>query len=199
MDKAKTFLNIIRENILYVVLTLVLFIVFFSYIIPQCLKGFNNIKKLNTVKAQYQDVKQQYDALKLKQEQQNRNKKVVKDGKIVFDAPDMQFSPDASFAPLFELVLTLAQQNGVRIRSIDYNYSPADDVISMAKIEGYNTCQLDMVLVGSYSEIQNFFRAVLKEQYVTNLAEVELTPWEKDKKILIAKVKLNLYTRTIPE
>ena len=111
----------------------------------------------------------------------------------------MQFSPDASFAPLFELVLTLAQQNGVRIRSIDYNYSPADDVISMAKIEGYNTCQLDMVLVGSYSEIQNFFRAVLKEQYVTNLAEVELTPWEKDKKILIAKVKLNLYTRTIPE
>ena len=85
MDKAKTFLNIIRENILYVVLTLVLFIVFFSYIIPQCLKGFNNIKKLNTVKAQYQDVKQQYDALKLKQEQQNRNKKVVKDGKIVFE------------------------------------------------------------------------------------------------------------------
>ena len=199
MDKAKIVLNILKENVLYVILVLVLLIVFFSYVIPQCSKGFGNIKKLNTTKAQYQDVKQQFDALKMKQEQQNRKKKVVKDGKIVFDAPDMQFSPDASFAPLFELVLTLAQQNGVRIRSIDYNYSPADDVVSMAKIEGYNTCQLDMVLVGTYSEIQNFFRSVLKEQYVTNLAEVELSPWERDKKVLIAKIKLRLYTRTIPE
>ena len=72
-------------------------------------------------------------------------------------------------------------------------------MVFAAKIEGYNTCQLDMIIVGSYSEIQNFFKAVMKEQYVTNLAEVELTPWEKDKKVLIAKIKLRLYTRTIPE
>lgn len=199
MDKAKIILNIVKENVLYVFLVLVVIFLFVSYVIPQCTKAIDNVKKLGTVKTQYEDVKQQYDALKLKQQQQNSQKKVVKDGKVVFDAPDMQFSPDASFAPLFELILTLAQQSGIRIRSIDYNYAPADDVIYSAKISGYNTCQLDMVMVGSYSEIQNFFKSVLKEQYLTNLGEVELMPWEKDKKILIAKVKLGLYTRTIPE
>lgn len=199
MDKAKIILNIVKENVLYVFLVLVVIFLFVSYVIPQCTKAIDNVKKLGTVKTQYEDVKQQYDALKLKQQQQNSQKKVVKDGKVVFDAPDMQFSPDASFAPLFELILTLAQQSGIRIRSIDYNYAPADDMIYSAKISGYNTCQLDMVMVGSYSEIQNFFKSVLKEQYLTNLGEVELMPWEKDKKILIAKVKLGLYTRTIPE
>ena len=184
MDKAKIILNIVKENVLYVFLVLVVIFLFVSYVIPQCTKAIDNVKKLGTVKTQYEDVKQQYDALKLKQQQQNSQKKVVKDGKVVFDAPDMQFSPDASFAPLFELILTLAQQSGIRIRSIDYNYAPADDMIYSAKISGYNTCQLDMVMVGSYSEIQNFFKSVLKEQYLTNLGEVELMPWEKDKKIL---------------
>lgn len=199
MDKAKVVLNILKENVIYVVLVLAVIFAFFSYVIPQCSKGIASIKKLGTTKTQYEEVKQQYNALKMKQEQQNREKKVVKDGKIVFDAPEMKFSPDASFAPLFELVLTLAQQSGIRIRSIDYNYAPAEDEIYQAKIEGYNTCQLDMVLVGSYTEIQNFFRAILKEQYVTNFAEVELSPWERDKKVLIAKVKLRLYTRTISD
>ena len=70
-------------------------------------------------------------------------------------------------------------------------------MIFAAKINGYNVCELNMVTVGSYTELQNFFKSIMKEQYLTNLAEVELTPWEKDKKVLIAKIKLRLYTRTI--
>ena len=110
----------------------------------------------------------------------------------------MQFSPDASFAPLFELILTIAEQSGIRIRAIDYDYAPAEDMIFAAKLEGYNACELNMVAVGSYSEFQVFLKTIMKEQYVTNLAEVELTPWDKDKKVLIAKIKLRLYTRTMP-
>lgn len=154
---------------------------------------------MNNAKSQYEQVKEQYDALKAQQELQNRQKKVVKDGKVVFDAPDMKFSPDASFAPLFELVLTIAQQSGIRIRAIDYDYAPQEDMIFAAKIDGYNVCELNMVAVGTYTEFQTFFKSIMKEQYLTNLAEVELTPWEKDKKVLIAKIKLRLYTRTIAD
>ena len=199
MDKAKIVLNILRENLIYVLPILLVVFLFTNFVIPECNKGIETVKRFNTTKTQYAEVKQQYDMLKAQQDQQNRSKRVVKDGKIIYDAPDMKFSPDASFAPLFELVLTLAQQSGIRIRAIDYNYAPAEDMVFAANIEGYDTRPRDMIIVGSYSEIQNFFKAVMKEQYVTNLAEVELTPWEKDKKVLIAKIKLRLYTRTIPE
>ena len=197
MDKSKIIVNILKENAVYVLPILVVLVLFVNFVIPQFDKGLKSYRNMNDSKAQYEQVKEQYDALKAQQELQNRQKKVVKDGKIVFDAPDMRFSPDASFAPLFELVLTIAQQSGIRIRSIDYNYAPQEDMIFAAKINGYNVCELNMVTVGSYTELQNFFKSIMKEQYLTNLAEVELTPWEKDKKVLIAKIKLRLYTRTI--
>lgn len=199
MDKTKIILNILKENIVYVLPVLITFLVLFNFVIPQFNKSLKAIGRMNNAKSQYEQVKEQYDALKAQQELQNRQKKVVKDGKVVFDAPDMKFSPDASFAPLFELVLTIAQQSGIRIRAIDYDYAPQEDMIFAAKIDGYNVCELNMVAVGTYTEFQTFFKSIMKEQYLTNLAEVELTPWEKDKKVLIAKIKLRLYTRTIAD
>ena len=199
MDKSKIIVNILKENAVYVLPILAVLVLFVNFVIPQFGKGLKSYRNMNDSKTQYEQVKEQHDALKAQQELQNRQKKVVKDGKIVFDAPDMRFSPDASFAPLFELVLTIAQQSGIRIRSIDYNYAPQEDMIFAAKINGYNVCELNMVTVGSYTELQNFFKSIMKEQYLTNLAEVELTPWEKDKKVLIAKIKLRLYTRTIAD
>ncbi len=199
MDKTKIILNILKENIVYVLPVLITFLVLFNFVIPQFNKSLKAIGRMNNTKSQYEQVKEQYDALKAQQELQNRQKKVVKDGKVVFDAPDMKFSPDASFAPLFELVLTIAQHSGIRIRAIDYDYAPQEDMIFAAKIDGYNVCELNMVAVGTYTEFQTFFKSIMKEQYLTNLAEVELTPWEKDKKVLIAKIKLRLYTRTIAD
>lgn len=200
MDKTlKIAINILKENATYAAPILLVVVLFVNFVIPQFTKSIDAVKLLKSNKAQYEQVVEQYNMLKMQQDAQNRQKKVVKDGKVIFEAPDMQFSPDASFAPLFELVLTIAQQSGIRIRAIDYNYSPQEDAIFAAKLEGYNTCELNMVIVGSYTEIQTFFKTIMKEQYVTNLAEVELNPWDKDKKVLIAKVKLRLYTRTLPE
>ncbi len=200
MDKtSKIILNILKENAVYVLPIILVFVLFINFVIPQFSKTIGAVKSMNSNKSQFTQVQERYNALKMQQDAQNRQKKVVKDGKIIFEAPDMQFSSDASFAPLFELVLTIAQQSGIRIRAIDYNYTPEDDIIFAAKLEGYNTCELNMVAVGSYSEFQTFFKTVMKEKYVTNLAEIELNPWEKDKKVLIAKIKLRLYTRTLPE
>lgn len=200
MDKTlKIAINILKENATYAAPILLVVVLFVNFVIPQFTKSIDAVKLLKSNKAQYEQVVEQYNMLKMQQDAQNRQKKVVKDGKVIFEAPDMQFSPDASFAPLFELVLTIAQQSGIRIRAIDYNYSPQEDAIFAAKLEGYNTCELNMVIVGSYTEIQTFLKTIMKEQYVTNLAEVELNPWDKDKKVLIAKVKLRLYTRTLPE
>lgn len=199
MEKTKIILNILKENAVYVLPIFLVIILFFVFVTPKFPSTINAVKILKQNETSYKDQKKQYDSLKFQQDNQNRTKKVVKDGKVIFDAPGMQFSPDASFAPLFELVLTIAQQSGIRIRAIDYNYAPEEDMIFSARIEGYNACELNMIAVGTYSEFQVFFKTVMKEQYLTSLVELELTPWEKDKKILIAKIKLRLYTRTMAD
>ena len=36
----------------------------------------------------------------------------------------------------------------------------------------------------------------MKDPNLSYLAEIEMQPWEKDKKILVANVKVRLYTKT---
>ena len=107
MDKSKILLKILKENLVYVLPFLLVLLLFVNFVVPEFFKNIEAFKRMNETDSQYEQVKTQYDMLKAQQEMQNRQKKVIKDGKIVFDAPDMRFSPDASFAPLFELVLTI--------------------------------------------------------------------------------------------
>jgi hypothetical protein len=62
---------------------------------------------------------------------------------------------------------------------------------------GYNACELSFTTVASYSQLQNFFKSITKENYLTNIYEVYIEPYDKDKTILIAKFKVRLYTKTV--
>ena len=116
--------------------------------------------------------------------------------KVIYQPQGLSFGSDASFAPLFEIVIDLAKNSGIRIRSIVYNYSPADDPIVVAKLDGYNVCELGITAVGSYGQFQNFFKGIVREHYLAYLAEAEMKPWENDKSVLITNLKIRLYTKT---
>lgn len=198
-NKLKIATNILKENAMYLAPVILVLILFVNFVVPKFSSSIEAAKLLKTTKTQYEQLSEQLNMLKIQQSSKSSQKNASKDGKVIYSAPDMQFSTDASFAPLFEFVLTIAQQSGIRIRSIDYNYAPSEDMVFAAKLEGYNSCELNMLAVGSYSEFQIFFKTLMKEPYLTNIAEIELNPWEKDKKVLIAKIKLRLYTHTMPE
>lgn len=197
MGKHKLVLNILKDNMLFVALVILLIFVLLFKVLPNSSRIFAAFGNMKEKESAYRALKQEYDMLKQQRDELNRSKKVVKDGKTIFEAPGMQNSPEASFAPLSELVLSVAQQSGIRIRAIDYNYSPANDIIYKAQLPGYNVCELAIVAVGTYTEFQTFFKTMMKESYLTSIAEIEMTPWEKDKKILITNFKLRLYAKTI--
>lgn len=124
-------------------------------------------------------------------------KKESESGKVIYEVLGQQFSPEASFGIMFENVLSNMTNNGVRIRSIDYNYQPADDKILFANAPGYNACELSFVAVGNYSQFQRFFKSIAKENYLSSLYEIYIEPYDKDKTILIVKFKIRLYTKTV--
>mgnify|MGYP002869960526 CR=1 FL=1 len=98
---------------------------------------------------------------------------------------------------MFENILANITNSGLRIRSIDYNYSPTEDAILEASIPGYNACELSFVTVGTYTQLQTFLKNIAKETYLTGINEIYLEPYDKDKTILISRFKVRLYTRTI--
>ena len=124
-------------------------------------------------------------------------KKESESGKVIYEVLGQQFSPEASFGIMFENVLSNMTNSGVRIRSIDYNYQPTDDKILFANVPGYNACELSFTAVGNYSQFQRFFKNIAKENYLSNIYEVYIEPYDKDKTILIVKFKIRLYTKTV--
>ncbi|MBQ8635359.1 hypothetical protein IJ425_04310 [bacterium] len=124
-------------------------------------------------------------------------KKVAKSGKVIYEVLDQQFSPEASFGIMFENVISNITNSGVRIRSIEYNYRPNDDEVLNTNAPGYNACELSFVTVGTYAQYQRFFKNLAKENYLTNIYEVYIEPYDKNKTILISKFKVRLYTKTV--
>ena len=87
--------------------------------------------------------------------------------------------------------------SGVRVRSIEYNYSPVNDKIGDLHAPGYNACELSFTAVGSYSQLQSFFKNLTKNKNLSSIYEIYIEPYDKDKTILIAKFKIRLYTKTM--
>ncbi|MBQ4646010.1 MAG: hypothetical protein IJB79_01545 [Candidatus Gastranaerophilales bacterium] len=197
MDKKNTF---VQDNIIFLVLPFLIIAagLYFSYaktmlLIENTDKVTNEQQKIEANKTKLKKLQ----AAKAAQENKEEAVKTSKSGKIIYEVLGQQFSAEASFGIMFENILANITNNGVRIRSIDYNYSPREDKVLQTNAPGYNACELSFTTVGSYSQLQNFFKSIAKENYLTNIFEVYIEPYDKDKNILIAKFKVRLYTKTV--
>ena len=190
--------KLIKENIIYVILVIAVIaggiygiIHFASMVIESHGELVAKKTELSTKEEELSQIKRR------KADAQKEQEKVSKSGKVIYEVLGAQFSPEASFGVMFESIITHITSSGLRIRSIDYNYKPTDDKILMANVPGYNACELSFVAVGNYTQLQNFFKNTTKEKFLSNINEIYIEPYDKDKTILIARFKVRLYTKTI--
>lgn len=190
--------KMIKENILFILLPILAFfggiyaVYHFGSLAGASQSELTSKKsELETKQSQLEQIKQQ------KLSSQTQKKKESGSGKVIYEVLGEQFSPEASFGIMFENVLANITNSGIKIRSIDYNYQPVDDKVLLTNMDGYNACELSFVTVGNYTQLQNFFKNITKEKYLTNIYEIYIEPYDKDKTILIAKFKIRLYTKTI--
>lgn len=189
--------QIVKDNFVYIVLVIVSIAVGIYFIPPQATEFYNKFMETSNAKKVKEEKESFLNNLRVQaQASAMKSQTTIKDGKKIYELEGTQFSGEASFAPLFEIVLSIAQNSGIRIRSIDYNYQPQDDKIYAAHIAEYNVCEMSIVAVGTYAQLQNFFRGLMKDSNLNYIAEVEMQPWEKDKTILVSNVKVRLYTKT---
>ncbi len=192
--------KLIKENLIFILLPILAFVAGAYYTYTYAIEAMdtNNavIDKQQEVETKKQKVQQLMRERQTVKEEP-KEKKVAKSGKVIYEVLDQQFSPEASFGIMFENVISNITSSGVKIRSIEYNYSPQDDKVLNANAPGYNACELSFVTVGSYSQLQTFFKNITKENYLTNIYEVYIEPYDKNKTILIAKFKIRLYTKIV--
>lgn len=190
----------LQDNIIYILLPILVLAVgiYFGYVkVVEAFQKASYLEERQVAQQTKQNKLNQLLAAKKKLEQIEEIKKESKSGKVIYEVLGQQFSSEASFGIMFENILANMTNSGVRIRSIDYNYTPQNDKILQTNAAGYNVCELSFTTVGSYAQLQTFFKNLAKESYLTNLYELYIEPYDKDKNILIAKFKIRLYTKTI--
>jgi len=190
----------LKENILMIALAILAFAGLLWYAIDSTMHAVENNAMVSEKEVELQTKQQNLEVLRAQNknnEEKKKNKKTPNSGKVIYEVLGQQFSPEASFGIMFENLLANMTNSGVRIRSIDYNYQPMEDKIMMTSVAGYNACELSFTTVSTYSQLQNFFKNIVKEKYLSNIAEVYIEPYDNDKTILISKFKVRLYTKTI--
>lgn len=194
--------KLVKENIAYILIVLIAFIggiygifYFGSLSIENFQAKGDQEQILKTKQERLENIRQQ-KALAKKAE--TENKKESKSGKIIYEVLGQQFSSEASFGIMFDNILANMTNSGLRIRSIDYKYSGiTNDKIAEANLPDYNVCELSFVTVSDYTQLQTFFKSLAKENYLTNISEIYIEPYDGDKTILISRFKVRLYTKTI--
>ncbi|MCQ2738877.1 MAG: hypothetical protein MJ237_01475 [bacterium] len=108
-------------------------------------------------------------------------------------------SNDAVFYTLYNDLIEMIRTNSIKVKSMQYTYNPEDDDFVKYGGADYFVTEIDMELVSNYVNLGKFIESLHQYAYYLKIMDVEVTPYEKDKKILLTTMKLRLYASTAPE
>lgn len=101
----------------------------------------------------------------------------------------------SDFAPVFDNIIAMIKQNGLRMKSIKNIPSPSEDNLIKSGGGAYNGCRVDFVLIGYYPQLVSLLNDLENYPYFINISKFEITPYQYDKKILIANISVVLYSK----
>ena len=98
---------------------------------------------------------------------------------------------------LYSEVIALAKENNIKIRSIEPDYNVKNDpFLEQGGRSNYYVCDLNMKLISNYKDLRNFIEALYQYEYYLKFNDIEITPYETDKKILLTDFSVRLYSHT---
>ncbi|MCD7739729.1 MAG: hypothetical protein LUH11_00045 [Candidatus Gastranaerophilales bacterium] len=100
------------------------------------------------------------------------------------------------FGKMFEEIIKKAQQDGLLIRSIEYNMHPETDPVYINAQESYNVCDLKFFFVGSYSQLQSFLTDLNNNfPYLIYLSAINVSAFPSNTDYLLIKTTITLYSK----
>lgn len=169
---------------------------------------------MNVVKPKYDELKQVTDSVVAEETKlqgkktqlitvQNKLKK-LKDSitgsqKKIFSPIESDLGNDTLFFTLYNDVIEMVHANYIKIKAIDYKYNPESDEFVKFGKDVYFVCDINMELVSNYTNLGKLLENIQQYPYYIKINEINVKPYNKDKKILITNMSLRLYAHTSPE
>lgn len=170
----------------------------FAYIVSKIVPMVTDIFKVSSEYSTAQDtLKDKERTLESMKEKTAKVNETVKEDplKAFYKPIEQGLDTEAVIANEFAEILTLIRGNGIKTRSIKYTYDPQDDNFVRNVADKYNVAKLDIEMISTYKDFESFLKELYKHEHFLDIADIEIVPYVKDKKILIIKFQLKLYAQ----
>lgn len=178
-----------------IILYLLCIIVGFAYALvllkPQVLDLYHIEKDMSAKTIEISDLQKKLENLKASALQAETTSTQTKG---IYKPSDTGLDTESSFTVPFNDIVEMAKYNGIKIYSIEYVYNPQDDEFVKGAGSSYNVCQLKMEVIADYADLESFLRELYKYPYLVNLEKIELTPYSRNKKMIISNLQIKLYS-----
>lgn len=193
MDKYKRYQGVI----VFVIVLVGLIFGAYSIIQPMVVKMQTLEAKLET---KQQELKKLNNDLRVVQSKIKKIKDSISGSqKRIYYPVESDLGNDTLFFTLYNDVIEMVHTNGVKIKSLDYNYNPESDEFVKFGKDVYFVCDVNMELVSNYVNLGKLIQDLYQYPYYIKINELTVNPYEKDKKVLIANLSLRLYAHTAPD
>ena len=121
----------------------------------------------------------------------------MSDVKEMYKPIETGLDAESIVASQFNDILKLLRANSIKTKSVQYNYNPPEDLFVKGAGDKLSVCKLDMQMVATYKNFENFLKDLHKHKHFLDIAKIEILPYEKNKTILIINLQLKLYAQKI--
>lgn len=157
-------------------------------------KAINDVKAKKETLVQKQQAKQNVE--KKKKQLQNS---VINAQKKIYAPADFDLGNDSLFFTLYTDLIEMIKSNSIKVKSMEYSYNPKDDQFVTNGKDVYFVSEIDLELITNYVNFGKFIQDIYQYPYYIKILKLNVKPYPKDKKVLIANMSLRLYARTVPE
>lgn len=203
----KNIVELLKQNGIYLIFIVFLLGAGINYIITTPLAAFKeNQETYATKKANVENLQREFETYKEQVEKNNEAKEAAKKEKEeqeknrvvkpIFKTRIQSADPFSSNTPLFEDIIKIIKANKLKLIAVENKTTGFDDPIVLNSGGTYNTCMVDMQMLGTYTNFQKFLTYLYNYPYLIKIASLNVVPYDIEKTKLIMKLSIVLYSET---
>ncbi len=193
MEEYKIYFEKFKNAILLLIFGIFLFVYLLTKLTPTIQSIFNDNKKYKTQVETYEEKERTLQTLKIQAEKKSKQVDVITKK---FYKPIVEgFDTEAVITDQLQDVISILRANMIKARSIDYDYDPEDDSFVANAGDKYHVCRLTLELISDYKAFERFLQDLYKHEHYLDMEAIEITPYQKNKKILLVNMQLKLYAQ----
>ncbi len=180
-----------KTALIIIGLSLLVFVVLFSKIIPQLKRIITIQSEFRTKTASLEDNQRKIETLK--EDAAKRAAESKSTIKAIFKPVSSAIDTESAISDEFGEILQVMRDNKIKARSVIYDYDPQDDNFVKNAATQYHVCRISAEMIGTYAEFENFLRNLYKHEHFLDISKIEIVPYQKNKRILLISFQIKLY------